>query len=82
MLNIQDIAIIALAFLIGIAFLIKIRSYDIYEKEPFGKTSFLCAPIPNLSHWLTESNKNDRQMKLQIPVIGTILHYIGIRYLL
>jgi len=37
MLEIQDIVIIVLAFLIGIAFLLKIRSYDIYEKEPFRK---------------------------------------------
>jgi RsiW-degrading membrane proteinase PrsW (M82 family) len=34
-MNLQDIAIIAIASLVGIAYLLKVRSYDIYEKEPF-----------------------------------------------
>jgi RsiW-degrading membrane proteinase PrsW (M82 family) len=31
----QDLAIIVIASLVGIAYLLKLRSYDIYEKEPF-----------------------------------------------
>lgn len=37
MITLQDILIVVLAFLIGIGFLWKIRSYDIYEREPFSK---------------------------------------------
>ncbi|MFB6318633.1 PrsW family intramembrane metalloprotease [Saccharicrinis sp. FJH54] len=36
-MNLQTIAIIALATLIGIAYLLRVRSYDIYEKEPLSK---------------------------------------------
>ena len=36
-MNTQDILIIAVASLIGIVYLIKVRSYDIYEKESFLK---------------------------------------------
>lgn len=34
-MNLQNIIIIAVATLIGLGYLYKIRSYDIYEKEPF-----------------------------------------------
>ncbi len=33
-MSVQEILIIALATLIGLAYLLKVRSYDIYEKEP------------------------------------------------
>ncbi len=42
-MNVQDMLIIALASVVGLLYLLKIRSYDIYEKEPLLKLMIVTA---------------------------------------
>lgn len=44
-------------------------------------TKNLTAGIPRLSLWLKETNEMDKNDILRFPVIGIILKYIGLRYL-
>ena len=45
------------------------------------KRNYLSANYGDLSNWLDESNINDRKRILKIPVLGTILRIIGLRYI-
>ncbi|MFC0877459.1 PrsW family intramembrane metalloprotease [Saccharicrinis sp. FJH2] len=42
-MNLQSITIILLAILIGVAYLLRVRNYDMYEKEPFFKLLLVMA---------------------------------------
>lgn len=46
------------------------------------KRSFLSADSNSLGVWLKERNAYDRSSILNIPVIGLILRYLGLRYLI
>jgi len=60
----------------------RIASLDTEKTIVFDtKTKCLVSPIFNLSIWLKGTNETDKQEILSIPIIGTILYYIGIRYL-
>jgi len=60
----------------------KIKFLDNNEKVLYNcKRTILSSSIPDLSEWLNKSNKQDREKILEIPFIGNLLWFLGIRYL-
>jgi len=55
-----------------------------YDKKILFHTEryFLSADTKRLGTWLDESNTNDRLNILKIPVIGIVLKYLGLRYII
>ena len=45
-----------------------------------GKT-FISADLPALNSWIILQNQKDRNRILQLPVLGHLLKYLGLRFL-
>ena len=60
----------------------RITPLDVNKKILFNiKRKFLSANINDLAIWLDENNNYDREEIFEIPIIGILLKYLGLRYI-
>lgn len=60
----------------------KVKYLDDKEQIYYNwQRTILSASIPELSDWLAEANKQDRKKILEIPFIGDLLYYIGLKHI-